>query len=1660
MPTQDPRFIPDEQPDPRFIPDTPEQESSFWDSPFWKDLTQPPEFISEGARYLADQFSTPRLHEIPTGEPGIWNAYKDLANRMNVGMRGFMGGALEGATTFLNPVDVVGMATGVGEFNAARRGYQGLSKALKAGEIISSIPVAIHGGERLTDPTSTLGEKAAGVAELAGGAAGIFSPRTPVRGVDTGPRIPPVGPEMPPREPLQGELPFAPPQIRTRPAATEGQQILPLDYDNAAPPIRPPVNPAVADAITKPPATAAAAETFEDILGPGAFNAKLTTVDGIHAAFNAGQINQETALRLLSKVIKDEIAAKAAQAAVPEAGIAEAAAPESTVAPEMTSTTVIKQGVEEPENIVFDPESGEVLAPTPSPFAEGIEDIAKWQEDGTVKNVKELQKKTGLSFEETRNLWYQAKEYRANKPKPPAPVEEAPPPKESTVIVSPTEKDFITQLRQDGYKLIDMNKDGELVFGRMEPSDKSAPGFTSKYEGAAERELLQGPGVERSEVTGKAAMPSTVGFLYRQRRSGVPEFDDAVERAAVFHSKTGLSDEEFDNFMDASYVLENHPASTPEFRAEYRRMISEDIEALRSRIKYTEEPGVAPEFARAKGGKVTIGADVKSLGKVLGSSLYSGDIGHIATKELLQNSLDAVGTAGSNLGKAGKIDVTLDRTNKTVTVADNGIGLTRDEVETIFTDLGSSGKRDIESAIGGFGLAKAAPLLGGDHVKVITIAKDKRTGQIHMTMFEGTPDELLDGVPLKTQLMQPGTPTGTTVTVKIGAKGDLYNASNFVKKVGEHSNFQGTLTLDSGWGRHTIAKSNIPDKFVTTINTPSANVNLYIPGSAVIGETNNIELIFKNKGMYQSSESMWLGKNLSDIPNEVVVDIDALVPEGNADYPFTANRETLRGTTGDQVKKYVRENIIKPAQDRLTQGTQELYDGMKSVTTKRGNTIFFHDTGGKMTPDELAAFASSPVIHRLGDQLHNVLNQALHESGNVAWQGRLRKIGFIFDDKLRGIHIPNPAGGTSAILINPMQLISGRSPDGASAGILHTTLHELAHVEPNDSGHGEQFCIRLGDIYEQYGASRAIYEQKLTREILTGGSGSYTPEIQDLLQLYADSRRRSTVTEDVLTRTGTGARATDRGETSFSPGSKPTGKGTLGNFPIGKVIVIDNKNSSPEALKKLYEEGFRYAGVDGNGRLRFKKEAAPGAGPILESEVAGVRPTNRALRGQLGVIQDAQKSNAIMEAFNFPRGVMASWDFSAPLRQGLPMIHKREFWTALSPMFKSWATEEGFQASQAAIAQRPLFKKRPDPRDPTKSLPSFADDAGLKLTDLLDLSSREEAIMSTWAESGGYVEGKSRGIPGVSEAYAKTFGKVVRKSNRAYTAFLNNLRADVFENLIKDAGIFTGDPKAIERNLPLARAIADFVNTATGRGKLAVDIPKSMQGAFGGKTEISLESSATLLNTALFAPRLIASRVKMLNPATYLMAPPQVRKEYLKSLFALAGFGTTILGLAKMAGADVETDPTNSDFGKGQIGNVRIDPWGGFQQYVVLAARLMSGRVSSSTSEKEYNLYQKKGPYDPTHFDVAARFVRGKTNPVVNFAWAWADAQREMSGQKMNFGTPNPFENSITQRLIPIFVQDVYQLASEDPELLPLAVPAAFGMGIQAYENPTARRMR
>lgn len=379
-----------------------------------------------------------------------------------------------------------------------------------------------------------------------------------------------------------------------------------------------------------------------------------------------------------------------------------------------------------------------------------------------------------------------------------------------------------------------------------------------------------------------------------------------------------------------------------------------------------------------------------------------------------------------------------------------------------------------------------------------------------------------------------------------------------------------------------------------------------------------------------------------------------------------------------------------------------------------------------------------------------------------------------------------------------------------------------------------------------------------------------------------------------------------------------------------------------------------------------------------------------------------KQGDLIHEALNIPRAMQTIWDLSMPLRQGKGLIMSRDWFRAWPSMVKSAGSEGAYRGVMDSIMSHPNFRTVIKP-DGTKEIPFFRK-AGLHLTDLTDLSSREESMMSTVVE---------QAVP------------LARASNRAATAYVNKLRADHFNRLIASAEKAGLDPK---NNLGLAQRIAGFVNNATGRGSLG-----------------SAEKYAVALNDIFFSPRFLASRVNMLNPANYMrLNTPEgrmVSKQYWKSMAGLSAAWLTELSLMQASGAEVNWDPTSSDFGKARWGQVTFDPGAGFQQPIVLLARLAQGSYKTMTgNEREYG----HGFGSKTMKDAIEDFLANKLAPIPKYFYDVANSSEYQ-----------PFDvNDRTVRLLtPMIMQDLSELAQEDPSLLPLLGGAFAGESIQV-NNP------
>lgn len=376
-----------------------------------------------------------------------------------------------------------------------------------------------------------------------------------------------------------------------------------------------------------------------------------------------------------------------------------------------------------------------------------------------------------------------------------------------------------------------------------------------------------------------------------------------------------------------------------------------------------------------------------------------------------------------------------------------------------------------------------------------------------------------------------------------------------------------------------------------------------------------------------------------------------------------------------------------------------------------------------------------------------------------------------------------------------------------------------------------------------------------------------------------------------------------------------------------------------------------------------------------------------------------------LEVLNTSRAIITSFDVSAPLRQGafITLAHPIRSAKNLPSMFRAFASEKAAFDLQESLS------------DPTRR-PNAAQyrQSGLDLT-----------------ETGGNVSRRK-----LEEAYQGRLiqkipkllgGGLVRGSQRAYTVFLNQLRADSFDAMVKNLGR-SGKVTDAE-----AKAIANFINTATGRAKY-------------GET---LERSTELLNAVFFAPKYVVSRFKLIaDPLTGFSlssgAPmsksslPRVRKQVAKEYARfLAGAGL-VLGLSKLSGAGVEDDPRSSDFGKIKIGNTRMDILGGLSQASVLLSRLVTQKTKNIDTGRINEADRGK---------VFVDFLKTKLSP------AFTSAGEFFRGKDI-YDRPVTKAGAVSNLIVPMSFGDIMDAMVEQgvPRGTALSLLSLFGASISTFE--------
>ena len=387
-----------------------------------------------------------------------------------------------------------------------------------------------------------------------------------------------------------------------------------------------------------------------------------------------------------------------------------------------------------------------------------------------------------------------------------------------------------------------------------------------------------------------------------------------------------------------------------------------------------------------------------------------------------------------------------------------------------------------------------------------------------------------------------------------------------------------------------------------------------------------------------------------------------------------------------------------------------------------------------------------------------------------------------------------------------------------------------------------------------------------------------------------------------------------------------------------------------------------------------------------------------------------------LDVLNIPRSLLSSVDHSMVLRQnilittGHPLISAKAAWKSLSKSFRKVSSEDLLKT----IVEDADYKIL---KDSGMSFTQWGAKLGGKL------QAREEEFASSLASR----------IPWVAW------------SERLAANFLNLTRLHVGKKGLQDLEILgvierVGDD--IVKGEGILQQWTKMVNAATGRGALG-----------------PLTDAQPLLNAVLFSPKLQAARLQipyyygkvLLGAAKGNAADRYFAKQMTRWIGSFVAFGVTFLGLCKLAGGEVETDPRSSSFAKGKFGNTRLSPLAGFEQYIVLAARLATGKIKTTGGH-----IVKFSDINSSRWQLLGRFTEFKYAPIFSIVRDILEGENVM-GEPLEF-TPKGVGKEIYNRTVSMFVQDVVE-AYQDAGVfgaLGVAPAAFFGMGAQTYEPPSA----
>lgn len=327
------------------------------------------------------------------------------------------------------------------------------------------------------------------------------------------------------------------------------------------------------------------------------------------------------------------------------------------------------------------------------------------------------------------------------------------------------------------------------------------------------------------------------------------------------------------------------------------------------------------------------------------------------------------------------------------------------------------------------------------------------------------------------------------------------------------------------------------------------------------------------------------------------------------------------------------------------------------------------------------------------------------------------------------------------------------------------------------------------------------------------------------------------------------------------------------------------------------------------------------------------------------------------------------------------------------------------QLIETAIKSRPLFRE--------------SQEDGLVVTSYDGaVGVHEEAIHSRIAEK----------IP--------LIGRGIKASNRLFSTYLNLVRAYVYDWYRMTYPEMTKEER---------QAIAQMANKGTGRGDPG-NIEKHMKtaGAIMWAPHLYLAQAQQVMGPLTgFGALPFSERIPVLRRA--IQGPTWRTQKMIAKQYGVLLIGRTLMGLLLgLLGYELASDdPRSSDFMKMKTPNGgRADPWGGWQQLIVLSARLWYGETVRANETEPRKV--RRGP-------VLGRVFDNKVNPTVGLI------KDLLIDKEFYGGEPLSLRGALREYAVAISFRDIYDNLREEglPHAATQSVLSVGGAGTYNIPEPS-----